>query len=79
MEGVSLVLFIQFYMKAQFGLVIEIFYNLSFTNQYFFIFCIMVQDFMTNIYQQKIGENILMMMEVLFSQKYWLESGTMQD
>ena len=47
--------FVKFYMKAQFGLVKELFYHLSSTNQHFLILCIMVQDFMTNIYQQKIG------------------------
>ena len=41
-------------MKAPFGPVIEIFYSLSYTNQYLFTLCIMVQDFMTNIYNQKI-------------------------
>ena len=39
----------------------------------------MVQDFMTNIYQQKIGENILMMMEVHFSPNNWLERSTIQN
>ena len=29
--------------------------SLSSTNQYFFTLCIMVQNFMTSIYQQKIG------------------------
>ena len=40
-------------MKALFGLVIELLYCLFYTNQYFFSLCIMVQDFMTNIYHQK--------------------------
>ena len=43
MEGVSLVILIKFYLKAQFGLVIELFYHLSSTNKYFFILCIMVK------------------------------------
>ena len=34
------------YTKAHFGLAIELFYHLSSTNQYIFVLCIMVQDFM---------------------------------
>ena len=43
------------YTKDLFGLVIELLYHLSSTNQYFFTLSIMVQDFMTNIYHQTIG------------------------
>ena len=46
--------FDKFYMYALFGLVIELLYHLSSTNQYFFTFCIMAQNVMTSIYQ-KIG------------------------
>ena len=55
-----------FNVKALFGMVIELFYLLSSTNQYFFTLCIMVQYFMTNIYHQIIKRNILMMMGVVF-------------
>ena len=41
--------------------VIELFYHLSSSNQYFFILCIIVQYFMTNIYHQNIGNIISMM------------------
>ena len=41
--------FDNFFTKDLFGLVIELFYILSSTNQYFFTLYIMVQDFMTNI------------------------------
>ena len=54
MEGVLLVLLINFYMKDLFELVIEMFYRLSSTNQYFFTLFIVVQDFRKNIYHQKI-------------------------
>ena len=42
--------FDKIYMKALFGMVIELFYSLSYTNQYLFTLCIMVQDFMKNDY-----------------------------
>ena len=41
--------FDKIYMKALFGMVIELFYVLPFTNQYFFTLYILVQDLMTNV------------------------------
>ena len=79
MEGVSLVLLIKFNMKSQLGMVIDLLYFLSSTNQYFFTLCIMVQDFMKNIYHQNTGKIILMMTEVEFPQKNRLERSTIQN
>ena len=41
--------FDKFYTKCLFGMVTELFYLLSYTNQYLFTLYIMVQDFMTSI------------------------------
>ena len=45
--------FNKLYMSYIFVSVINLFYCLSSTNKNFFALCIMVQDFMTNIYHQK--------------------------
>ena len=41
------------FINSLFGTVIELFYLLSSTNQYFFTLCIMVQYFMKNVYHHK--------------------------
>ena len=68
MEGVLLLPLIKVYMRALFGPVIYLFYRLSSTNQYFFTLCIVIQDFMTNIYHHKTRKDILMMTGVEFPQ-----------
>ena len=49
------------------------FYPLLYTNQYFFTFYIVVQNFMTNIYTDD-RKNISMMMGVVFFQNRRIES-----
>ena len=70
---------IKIHTKDLFGLVIELFYPLSSTNQYFFTLYIMVQDFMTNIWHQMIERNIWRMVGVVFFRNKSLERNTMQN
>ena len=79
MEGVLLVLLIKFYTKDLFGLVIEVLYCLSSTDKHLFTLCIMVQDFMRNIYHQKIRKNILMITETDFPPNKRLERSKIQS
>ena len=72
--------FDKFYMKDIFGTVIDMLYCLSSINQYLSTMCIMVQDFMTNIYNQKyIYIYILMMTGVVFLPNKKLERYTIQN
>ena len=73
-EGVWSVPLKTFYTKDIFGLDPEMFYFLSCTNKSFFTLYIVVQIFMTNLYNLLTDKKLLMMMGVLFFQNKMLES-----